>query len=90
MIVAAFSPSQAGIRQMAYLDPGQGQQVARGINNHARALCTEANKAIIYRYPEHLRIPVNEEANHHVTKALEDQGYKACKQRYTMAANRAR
>jgi len=36
--VAVFSDSQAAIRRTVHLDPGPGQQLARAINEHARAL----------------------------------------------------
>jgi ribonuclease HI len=46
--VAVFSDSQAAIRQTAHLDPGPVQQLARAINEHARALRAHSIEVVIY------------------------------------------
>ena len=55
--VGIFSDSQAAIRRTAHLDPGPGQQLARAINEHARALGTHGIEVVIHWVPGHLGIP---------------------------------
>jgi hypothetical protein len=88
--VAVFSDSQAAIRRMAHLDPGPGQQLARAINEHARALRAHGVETAIHRVPGHSGIPGNEEADCQANKAREDRGYTVRERIYTSAANRAR
>jgi len=43
MKVAVVQDSQAVFRRTAHLDPGPGQQLAKPINEHARALHARAS-----------------------------------------------
>jgi ribonuclease HI len=88
--VGIFSDLHAAIRRTAHLDPGPGQQLARAINEHARALRTHAVEVVIQWIPGHSGIPGNEETDRQANKTLEDRSYTAHERKYTSAANRAR
>jgi hypothetical protein len=88
--VAVMSDSQAAIRWTAHLDRGQWQQLARAINEHARALCAHSIAVAIHCVLEHSGIPLNREADRLANKAREDQGYTVRELTYTLAANRVR
>ena len=88
--VAVFSDSQAAIRRMAHLDPGPGQQLARAINEHARALHAQGIDIVIHWVPRHSGIAGNDEADRQANKARECRGYTVRECIYTSAANRAR
>jgi ribonuclease HI len=69
MTVAIFSDSQAAIRRTAHLDPGSGQQLARVINEHARALRAHGIEVVVHWVPGHSGIPGKEEADRQANKA---------------------
>jgi len=85
-----FSGSQAAIRRTAHLDPGPGQQLARAVNEHARALHAHGIDVVIHWVPGHSSITENEEADGQANKAREGRGYTVLEHIYTSAANRAR
>jgi ribonuclease HI len=88
--VAVFSDSQAAIRRTAHLDPGSRQQLARPINEHARALQAQVIDVVIHWVPGNSGIPGNEEADRQANMAREGRGYTGRESIYTSAANRAR
>jgi hypothetical protein len=60
----ATNNSQTAIRRTAHLDPVQGQQLARAMINHARALCAHSIEAVIHQVPGHSCIPRIAEADY--------------------------
>jgi len=52
-----FRDSHAAMTWMVHLDPGRGQQLARALNEYARALHTQTFEARIHWVLEHSRIP---------------------------------
>jgi len=87
--VAVFRHLQAAIRWTAHLDPGPGQQLAKAINKHARALCAHGIVAAINWVPAHSGMPGNEYGDRQANGAQEDRGYTIPEQFYTSAANKA-
>jgi ribonuclease HI len=83
MTVALISDSQAAIRWMAHLDERPGHQLARAINEHARALHTHGIDAAIHWLPGHSGIPRKEESDCQGSKAREDRGYTVQERIYT-------
>ena len=88
--VAVFSDSQAAIRWMMHQDPGRGQQLARAINDNARALHSQGIDVVIHWVPGHSSIPGNKEADDQANKVREGRGYTVPERIHTLAANRAR
>ncbi|KAF8535376.1 hypothetical protein BDD12DRAFT_893114 [Trichophaea hybrida] len=69
---------------------GPGQQLARAINEHARALRGHGIEVVIHWVPGHSGISGNEQADRQANKARECRGYTVRERIYTSAANRAR
>jgi len=85
--VAVFSDSQAAIRRTAHLDPVPRQQLARAINEHARALRVRGIKVMIHWVPGYSGICGNEEADCQANRAQDVRGYIVRERIYTSAAN---
>jgi hypothetical protein len=86
-----FSYSQGAVRRAAHLEIGLGQQLARRINNEARALLLEYFiETEIYWIPVHSGILENEEADCQANVAREGRGSTIREQSFISAANRAR
>jgi len=73
--VAVFSNSHAAIRRTAHLDSGPGQQLARAIPEHARALYAQGVDVVIHWVLGHSGIPWNKEADRQAKKAREGRGH---------------
>jgi len=72
------------------VDPGPGQQLARAINEYARALCAHTIEAPIRWVRGHSGIPRNKEAGPQAIIGGEDRGYTVQELINTSAANGAR
>ena len=88
--VAAFSDSQATIRQTAHLEPGQGQRLVRRINRRARNLLAHGIATEIHWVPGHPGIPGNEEADRQANVAPDASGSAVIERPCTSASTRAR
>jgi len=88
-IVEVLSTSQAAMRHTAHLDPRPGRQLARALNEHARALCAQSNKATIDWVPQPPGISGNEPAGLQPNRVREDRDYTVHQCIHTLAANRA-
>jgi hypothetical protein len=88
--LVTFSASQAAIKWRAHLYSGPGHQLARSINEHARALHSHGIKVQIHRIPGHSGIPANDQADRQANKARDGQGYTVQERIYTSALNKAR
>ena len=87
--VAVFSVSQAAIRRTVHLDPWLGRQIARAINEHARALRAHKIEAAIHWVPGHSGIPGHEQVDRHANTAPIDRAYTVGRFINTSTANRA-
>jgi len=67
--VVVISDSQAAILLTAHLDPGPVRQLARAIDEHARALHAHGIEVVIHWVLGHAGFPGNEEADRQVNKA---------------------
>jgi hypothetical protein len=67
--LAIFSHLQVAIRRTAHLDSGPGQQLARAINEHARALHCHRIEVGIHWDTGHSGMPGNEQADRQASKA---------------------
>jgi ribonuclease HI len=85
-----LSHTQAAIRRTAHLDSGPGQQLARAINEHARALRGHGIDVEIHWVPGHSGIPRNIQTDCQANKSQEGRGYTVLEGLYPLAANRAR
>jgi ribonuclease HI len=88
--VAIISDSQTAIRRAAHREPHLEQQLARWINQRARALLAQAIATEIHRVPGHADIPGNEEADRQANLARDASGDTLIEWPYTLASNRAR
>jgi len=88
--VAVVRDSQAAIREMAHLEPGPGQRLARRINRRALALLAHGIKTKIHWVPGPSCIPMNEEADRQANTAPEARGDMEIERSYTTASNVAR
>ena len=88
--VGVFSDSQAVIGLKAHLHPGTGQQLARGIDEHARALPTQSIEASILWVLGHSGIPSKEEADCEATNPQQDWRCTVSDWIYTTATNWSR
>ena len=89
-IVAVFSDSQATIRQVAHVEQGPGQRLARGINTRAQSLLTDSITTEIHWVLGHSRIPRNEHADHQANLARYASGSTVIGRPYTLPGNRVR
>jgi transposase-like protein len=88
--VAVFSDSQAAIRQMAHLEPGQRSRLARQINRRARNHLAHSIATEIHWVPGHSAISGNEEADRQANLSRNVSGSTMIEGPYTSPSNRAR
>ena len=89
-MVAVFSDSQAAIRQMAHLEPGPGQRLARQINRRGQTLLAHGIETEIHWVLGHSSIPGDKEADRQVNRACEARGDTEIELLNTSASNMAR
>jgi len=88
--VWVFSALQAAFSWSAHLDPGRGQQLARTINEHTKALQAQGINIVFHWVPGHSGIPGQEEIDCQSNKAREGRGDTLRERIFTPATNRAR
>jgi ribonuclease HI len=83
---AVFHDSQTAIRRIVHLDSRPGKQLARAINEYARAHHANGIEVLILWILGHSDIPGNEEADLQANLAQDARGYTPCDQMFTSDA----
>lgn len=90
MRVPVICDLQASIRQAVHEDPSPAQQLARAINEQARALHVQGINLVINWVLGHPAIPGHYEADRQANMAPHSVWYTVCECIYSSAKNRAR